>query len=222
MKNHRTLVGGGLTTLGVMIGIAVAASWRVEHVALGTASNEFTLECDFDKFRQIMVRKDATGAVVDHAGMRVIQQKVLDIDVDARADDRPLLNAIRGRSRSTLSAEKMLVVQFNDPEIEAGELELRQLADIRPTRIHVQTQSRRPAGQVDRYVTELTAIPAGANTQVNLSTQMQIRLQIPFLFKSHADRRVQQSCERGLAQQAAALEIFIQRHADERVIVPEL
>lgn len=222
MKNKKSLVWLGVATLLVAVLIAVGTLWRVEHVAVGKASGEFTLTCDFDKFRQIMVRKDATNAVVDHAGMRLISQKIVDIDIDASADERPLLNAIRGRSQSTLAAEKILVVQLNDPEIQSGELVLRQLADIQPTRIQVETESQAPAGQVDHYITRLQAAANGPETTLTLATEMRIRLRVPLLFKRHADRRVQQSCERGLAEQGEAINQFIRRYADERVILPDV
>ena len=60
--------------LGIVAAIVVGAiiAWNasvIEHVAIGKQSKVFSVDCEFDRFRQIMVRKNATAAIVGHSGM---------------------------------------------------------------------------------------------------------------------------------------------------------
>ena len=204
-----------------------AFAWQlrpIEHVTSGKATSTVTLECSFEKFRQIMVRKNATKAIVGDSGMKLIDEQVLDIDLDTSRDDRPLLNALRGKSKTDLVAVKQLTVQLTDPMLEASELVLRQDADIKEQRIHVETSSKRPAGRLQKYATTLDAYPAdnGTATRVELSVDMNVVIRVPKYFRHKADEGVQQAADDAIAGQETSIKDFVTLYADERFIIPDL
>ena len=208
----------------VLIAVAGVAFWQlapIEHIAHGRHSATFLVDCDFDKYRQIMVRKNATKAIVGNSGMELLDEQIQDLDIDTSGDDRPLLNAIRGKSKTELSAVRMLTVSLNDPHLEANQLTLKQHADVKPTRMHVETKSIKPAGRLESYETELTAIRSGDGTEVALSVNMQIRLSVPKLFTGRADAQVHQAAVDAITEQQASIQQFVALHSDEKLILPE-
>jgi carbon monoxide dehydrogenase subunit G len=213
--------------LGIVAAIVVGAiiAWNasvIEHLATGKKTITFSVDCDFDRFRQIMVRKNATAAIVAHSGMKLLDERVQDIEVNTTADDRPLINALLGKTKSELSAVKILTVQLDDPTLEAKELVLRQVADVEPTEINVVTQSMGAAGLLENYLTTLHAEPNAQSTKVTLTVDMNVRVKVPKFFVSRADERVQKAADEAIAGQAEAMQQFVVRHADERMILPEL
>ncbi len=214
-----------ITVLALVLVLAALIAWQlrsIEHLATGQQQRSFVVDCDFAKFRQIMVRKNATAAIVGHTGMRLINEQIEDVMVDTSQDDRPLLNAIRGVSKTEVSAVKELTVQLEDPTLEANELVLEQNADIQPDRIDVITVSKRAAGRLKHYQTTLDAKPDPEGTRVVLTVELDVLVKVPHFFKHRADAGVQQAADDAITGQAAAIEAFIARHADELLILPEL
>ncbi len=78
----------------------------VGYLATGHQQATFLIDCEFDKFRQIMVRKNATAAIIGQAEMILVDEQLNSMQLDARNDDRPLLNAIRGKSKADVLADK--------------------------------------------------------------------------------------------------------------------
>ncbi|PHQ33814.1 hypothetical protein [Rhodopirellula bahusiensis] len=193
----------------------------VEHLATGSAEKTILVECEFDKFRQIMVRKNATAAIVGQSGMRLIDESVEDLQLDTSQDDRPILNAIRGQSKAQVQAVKKLRVSLNDPHITADELTLRQRADIQPDAMSVVTQSIAAADNLESYKTTLDARPKGNQTEVTLLIALDVRVTVPKAFTGRADREVQQSAVDGVDEQADGLQRFVAEHAGQRFILPE-
>ncbi|GAA5505814.1 hypothetical protein [Novipirellula caenicola] len=216
---------GILLAIGLVLVLAAIIAWQmrsIDHLATGQQQRSFVVDCDFDKFRQIMVRKNATAAIVSHTGMRLIGERIEGVAVDTSQDDRPLLNAIRGVSKTEVTAVKELTVQLENPMLEASELVLEQNADIQPDHIDVITASKGPAGRLKRYQTTLDAKPDPDGTRVVLTVELEVLVNVPSLFKHRADAGVQQAADDAINGQAAAIEAFIARHADELLILPEL
>ncbi len=213
-------------SLGIVVFLILAAlvAWNampVEHQSIAKQSKTLTLNCEFDRFRQIMVRKNATAAIVAHSGMKLLNEEVQGLTLDTSEDDRPLLNAIRGKSKSDLSAVKLLTVQLDDPTLEATELQLEQIANIESEELNVQTQSTSAAGRLENYATTLSAHPNAQSTEVTLTVDMTVRVRIPRFFVGRSDQRVQQEAEKAISEQAAALEDFIAEHAQQPLVLPE-
>lgn len=202
-----------------------AAAWtmtKVDHLAHGEESMRFVVDCDYEKFRQIMVRKNASETILNRGGMALVEEDVLDVNIDASGDDRPLLNAIRGKSQSEVEAVKELTVRLTDPAIDAERLVLRQKADITAERMSVRTTSKQAAGNLESYLTTLDAEPVSGGTEVTLVVSMDVRVQVPKMFTSRADSKVQQAAVDAVAEQAESIKAFIAEHADKRLILPEL
>lgn len=209
----------------VLLLIAGIAAWQlrsVDHPALGQATRSFAVDCPFDKFRQIMIRKNATKAIVGDSGMRLLDERVIDVDLDTSKDDRPILNAIRGRSKTDLVAVKELTVGLDDPMLEADELILRQNADIDDTRMKVRTISRRPAGRLEEYETTLDAQADQSRTRINLSVAMKVRVAVPNYFRHLAESGVQEAADEAIDGQQNSIVEFIDLYSDERFILPDL
>ncbi len=206
----------------ILVMFALLPMLRVEHLATAHSEQVFNVECDFAKFRQIMVRKNATAAIVGHAGMTLLDEKIQGMTLDTSADDRPLLNAIRGKSKSAVTAVKQLTVKLDDPMLEADRLVLTQDADVAETRIQVQTVSDAPAGRLESYATTLAAESDGTGSRVTVTVDMNVRVKVLMFFTGIADQRVQAAADGAVNEQAAAIEQFIGKHAHEMFILPEL
>lgn len=208
----------------LLIGIVLAA-WLlrpVDYLASGSQTKTLTIDCDFDRFRQIMVRKNATAAIIAHSGLTLLDEKIAGLQLDARSDDRPLLNALRGKSKTNVSATREISVKLEDPAIHADRLVLSQQAEIHPETFHVVTQSKAPAGNLANYKTTLLAAPMGNSTQVDLSVALQVHIRLPKLFSSRADAGVQQAADSAISEQAAAISAFVEQYAGDLLILPEL
>ncbi len=227
--NRRFWSSGRIATVAIitilLIAGVAAAAWSlgsVTHLATGQHQESFTIEVDFDKFRQIMVRKNATAAIVGRSGMTLKDERIDDFQVDTSGDERPLLNAIRGKSKSEVDAVKQLTARLEDPAIDADELILRQHAVIETGSMIVETRSKSPAGNLEDYQTKLQAKPDGDRTAVILNVALKVRVDVPKMFVGRANEEVQQSAEDAVRQQAESIRAFVAQHADKRLILPEL
>jgi len=219
--NKTKLVIGGIAV--VVIAVIAYGVWifsAVDHQTIGEAQREFSVDCDFKKFRQIMVRKNAAEAIISAGGMKLINQSLDDVSIDTSNDDRPILNAIRGRSQSELSAVKQLTVQINDPSVDADRLTLKQAANVQESSMSVETKSIAPAAQLKSYRTTLDAESSGNSTNVRLTVEMVLDLKVPAMFTDRADREVQSSAEQALKSQEQAMKTFVEKHKDKRLILP--
>jgi hypothetical protein len=194
----------------------------VRHTSVASAQREFLIECDFARFRQLMVRKSPTQAIVAHGGMKLIHETIHDIKMDTTKDDRPILNAIRGRSKVELNAERTLTVELNDPQIETEQLTLSQIADIDADKLAVRTTSIGEQKNVKKYETTLNASSNDKQTRIRLTIDMSIEIQVPRFATSIADRRIQKAAENGLVDQQGGITQFVIDHADESLILPDL
>lgn len=212
--------------LGVVLliaaGLLATQLRRVDHLAQVSATTEFELEIPFHRFKQIMVRKNATEAIVSHGGMELVSQSIQGLNIDLSKEDRPILNAIRGRSKTELDATRILTVRFSNPDIDTQELTLRQQADVDEDRMHVETVSIGEQGDIKQYQTTLVARSEGEATLVTIETAMQIQVHVAKLFTSIADSRVGDAARSAVGQQKAAITEFVLRHADEAIILPDL
>ncbi len=191
--------------------------WRPVQI-----ERQFTLECDFDRFRQMMVRLNPTRAIVSHGGMELISEKTEGVDIDTSNDERPILNAILGNSHSKVEATKTITVSVKDPNIPNTELTLRQKANISENEIHVVTQSIGEQQSIKHYVTTLDANADGVNTQIKIGLEMKIEVSVPKMFTSRADAGVNESAARSLAEQQKAITQFVIENSDKRIILPSI
>ncbi|MGB7343553.1 MAG: hypothetical protein WBD20_05040 [Pirellulaceae bacterium] len=215
-----------LSLIGIAV-LLVAAflAWQLRplpYLATAKQTQEFDLQVSYDKFRQIMVRKNATKAIVSHGGMKVLNEGVDDLKLDLSKDDRPILNAILGKSKAEVDATKILTVEINNAQIDTEQLTLRSRALVNSERLHVESKSVGEQGQIKNYVTVISAAPAGDATRVELSLEMAIQINVPKMFTGRADAGVSNAAQAALAEQQAAITAFIIEHADEKLVLPQL
>ena len=129
------------------------------HISKGSSQRTFEVEVDFDTFRKILVRKNATKAIVNHAGMQLADQQIDNLSIELPQQDRPILRALLGKANANLSATKEIVVILSDPNVDAKELVLTQHADISPEFMVVQTKSTKPAGNLKSFESRLRKCP---------------------------------------------------------------
>lgn len=206
----------------IAVGLVGWGMWSVEHVATGSSRREFTLNVDFDKFRQIMVRKNATEAIVAHSGMKLLAEKVGDVSIDVPRQNRPILNAILGKANADLVATKQITVSIEDPNVGVSELTLNQHVDVQPDAIDVRSEATGPAGNLKAYSTRLHASKFEDTTKVELSIDQTVRVKVPKFFIASADQRVQRAADDSTEEQERALRDFIAKFENDAIVLPEL
>lgn len=206
----------------IAVGLLGWGMWSVEHIATGSSRRDFIMHVDFDKFRQIMVRKNATEAIVAHSGMKLLEEKVNDVSIDIPRQDRPILNAILGKAKADLAASKQITVSLENPDVGATQLTLNQHIDIQPNEIDVRSQATGPVGNLKAYSTRLHASKFEGVTKVELSIDQTLNVKVPQFFKVTADQRVQQAADDSTAEQERALRDFIGKFVNDEIVLPEL
>lgn len=206
----------------IAVGLIGWGMWSVEHIATGSSRREFIVHVDFDKFRQIMVRKNATEAIVAHSGMKLLEEKLNDVSIDMPRQDRPILNAILGKSNADLAATKQITVSLENPDVGAPQLTLNQHVDIQPNEIDVRSEATGPAGNLKAYSTRLHASKFEGGTKVELSIDQTVNVKVPQFFIATADQRVQKAADDSTAEQERALRDFITKFVNDAIVLPEL
>ena len=205
----------------LLVGVVCWGMWPVNHAASGSSQRNFTMDVDFDKFRQIMVRKNATEAIVAYSGMKILSEKVDDLSIDVPEQKRPILNALLGKSKADVSVSKQLTVSLENPDINANEMNLNQNADIDAEHMDV-TSEGEPAGNVKAYSTRLLATKQDGVTKVELTINQTVNVRVPQFFISEADRRVQLTAVSSTTEQEKAIRSFITQYQDELIVLPKL
>ncbi len=186
----------------------------------GIAERSFTIDVDFNTFRQILVRTDATSAIVEHGGMKVIDESTDSVDIDLSNDSRPLRNLLKGKSKANVAATKHLTVQLNDPQLKATELKLSQDCKIQPDKIHIVSIADQPAGELKTYRTSLDAVKVNGRTEIRLSLDMTVDVCISRLFLPQAEARVKQAAEKTMEEQESAIRSLVSKFERDAIIVP--
>lgn len=213
----------GLIVVGLLfVGGVCWGMWPVNHSASGLSQRDFTMDIDFDKFRKIMVRKNATEAIVAHSGMKLLKEKVDELSIDIPKQKRPILNAVLGRSKADISASKQITVSLENPDIDAKEMILNQHVQIESELMDVTSDASEPAGNLTAYSTRLRATKCDAGTKVELTINQSVDVSVPKFFVTEADRKVQQAAENSTAEQEKAIRSFINLYQNDAIILPDL
>lgn len=198
------------------LGFGVWGLSKTDCSVEGKSQQKFTLDVDFDTFRQILVRTNATAAILEHGGMKLVNEKTEDIVIDLSKDSRPLRNFLRGKSKADITAIKHLTVQLNDPQLNATELLLTQNCRIQREKIHIVSSSDKQAGELRIYNTTLDAVKVDNATEVTLSINMTVDVCVSRIFLSQAAPRVQKAAEKAMQEQKDAMRNLVanvDRHA---------
>ncbi len=169
----------------------------------------FHLDVNMDTFRQILVRTKATESILNHGGMNLLDETTENVDIDLKNDSRPIRNFLRGKSKANVTATKHLTVQLNDPQINAKELFLTQECRIQPEIIRIVTTSDRASGDLKRYGTTLQAERDGLGTNIAVSLEMTVDVQVAWLFQSQAKIQVEKAANKTLEEQEKAIRMLV-------------
>ncbi len=83
-----------VTIVGLAI-FALIVAFRPVNRALEVREElSFKVPDAYPRVRAVLVRKDATRAILEHKGMRLLDEQIRAVQVDTSQDARPLLNAI--------------------------------------------------------------------------------------------------------------------------------
>ena len=220
-KNRNAVINVGWW-LGIAcvggLGFGAWGLWKTECAVRVEADRKFSLDVDIDTFRQILVRTNATAAIIEHGGMELVNETTETVDIDLSNDSRPLRNFLRGKSKANVSATKHLTLRINDPQLNATELLLSQNCNIQPEKIHIVTSSDQPAGELSVYNTILEAVKAGNGIDVTLSIEMTVVVRVPRVFLPQAEARVHQAAEKAVEEQEAAIRSVVNK-VDRSVVV---
>ncbi len=211
-KNRKAVISVGWWLGIVCVGGLGFGAWglsKTECAVRVEADRKFALDVDIDTFRQILVRTNATAAIIEHGGMQLVNETTEAVDIDLSNDSRPLRNFLRGKSKANVSATKHLTLRINDPQLNATELLLSQNCNIQPEKIHIVTSSDQPAGELSVYNTILEAVKAGNRIEVTLSMEMTVVVCVPRVFLPQAEARVQQAAEKAMEEQEAAIRSLV-------------
>lgn len=198
------------------MGLAGVGVWQIAPCTFeGHAEAEYTGEIDvpYTEFRTMMVRNNATESIVEHGGMKVVSEEVLEMDIDMSRDSRPLINALLRRSKSCVTATKRLTVAVNNAEIRADNLVLLQDAEITPEKLDVESMSENPAGDLRHYRTTLHAEPHGQATLVRVTVDLQLCKEVSKLFHHEAQQRLEDAARDTVSQQYEALVSFAHQNS---------
>lgn len=193
----------------------------VELELQANSQRSFSIDTDFGRFRAILVRKNATAAIVNHSGMELVEEQLQSLAVDGSNDDRPLLNALLSESKTDLSAHRKLTVKLNSADMGAQQLELEQASEIHADQMRVDTQSLAPAGILRDYHNVLSAKAEGQATQVDLAVDLSVRVTVPWVLRSVAQTRVERAAELAGEEQQAAISALIKKYDDRLLVLPE-
>ena len=211
-KNRKAVISVGWWLGIACVGGLGFGAWglsKTECAVRVEADRKFALDVDIDTFRQILVRTNATAAIIEHGGMQLVNETTEAVDIDLSNDSRPLRNFLRGKSKANVSATKHLTLRINDPQLNATELLLSQNCNIQPEKIHIVTSSDQPAGELSVYNTILEAVKAGNRIEVTLSMEMTVVVRVPRVFLPQAEARVQQAAEKAMEEQEAAIRSLV-------------
>ena len=211
-KNRKAAISFGWWLGIACIGGLGIGAWglsKTDCAVPGKAVRKFTLDIEIDTFRQILVRTNATAAIIEHGGMELVDEKTDAVDIDLSNDSRPLRNFLRGKSKANVSATKHLTVRMNDPQLKARELSLSQDCHIEPEKIHIVTTSDQPSGELREYNTMLDALKEGRKTEITLSLEMTVVVRVSRIFLSQAKARVQQAADKAMEEQEEAIRSLV-------------
>ncbi len=211
---------GGLIFVAVGV-FAIRAISSVNHAAQGQSQRTFVLDVDFTRFRKIMVRRNATKSIVEHGGMKMIEQRMQGITLDVSTDERPVLNTLLGRANADVTAQQQIIVELTDSTLEADRVSMTQTAQIDPDMLNVATEANQPTGNLQEYESRLRAVPYGSQTEVTIEVDFTVRVDIPSIFVGRADAKVQAAAEQAMQTQEMAIRDLIEQQADEFIILPE-
>jgi hypothetical protein len=200
----------GVATVGLssLTGMLLWEFVPVTMNATAEANRTETIDIPFDEFRTILVRGNPTKSIIEHGGMTLLDEKMVNFQVNLAKDKRPLFNAIMRQSKSTVQATKKLTVEFANANIDATSISLLQDIQITPKAVSVSTSSETEVGDLQLYATTLQAAPNAAATAVRVSVKIVLKKRLGRAFHDYAKEKLQQTAAASVKEQIQAIRVF--------------
>lgn len=166
----------------------------------------------YEEFRTRLVRGDFTPMLIESAGCTLIESEVLNREIDVSTDPRPLLNALKRKSKSTVKQTQSLTIELANNNLEASTLQLLQSAEICAKHFTITVTLQEPAGILDEYRYEIQGVPEGEGTRLTFRLDATVKKEISAIAHPWVPQKVQEGVQEALDRQSEA---FVQAiHGD--------
>ncbi len=134
----------------------------------------------------------------------VIEDKILERKIDLSNDRRPLMNALKRRSKSTVHQKHQITIELDHETLGSRTVQILQDVHISPeeTRIHASLVT--PLPKLKSYVFEIRAFPMEEQTKLDFNADIVFAESISSLFQPIYEQRVETEFDHAMAKQVSA------------------
>jgi hypothetical protein len=195
----------------IALGIFGFGKFVENHTWKSLQSGEYTLDCDFSKVRNIMVRADALEAVVAQEHGVILKKEWKSLIVSG---ERPL--------RFGLDFDGQFDFSVSKKDSEIGQIVLRFSQTIHITRNKIEsiTQLIEPVGYIKDICTKMEMKPQNEKTHVNNSSFIEYERKVPKYMIESIQKKLDESNKRSLINNERAITDLIKRYIDKNIILP--
>lgn len=167
-------------------------------------SCSLTSPLSFEEVRTRLVRGNLTPTLVEAAGCQIVEMEVLDRQIDVSTDPHPLINALKRRSKSTVTQTQSLIVEMPDDELETTRLHLMQSAEIAAKQFTITVTLEEPAGILADYAYVVHGVPDGDGTKFSFSMDVTVKKKITGVAHPWVPAKVVEGAHAALERQSTA------------------
>lgn len=164
----------------------------------------------YEEFRTRLVRGDFTPMLIEAAGCTLIESEVLNREIDVSTDPRPLINALKRKSKSTVKQSELLTIELGNDNLEASNLQLLQSAEIFAKHFTITVTLVEPAGILNDYRYEIQGAPEGQGTRLTFKLDATVKKELSAVAHPWVPQKVQEGVRQALDRQSEAFVHAIQ------------
>lgn len=201
---------GQITLTLVLACTAVASAagyfvvWPTVVESSASESRSHYSPLSYEEFRTRLVRGDFTPMLIESAGCTLVESEVLNREIDVSTDPRPLLNALKRKSKSTVKQTQSLTIELANNNLEASTLRLFQSAEICAKHFTITVTLQAPAGILADYHYEIQGAPEGEGTRLTFKLDAKVKKEISSIAHPWVPQKVQEGVEEALERQSEA------------------
>lgn len=177
----------------------------------------YTIDLPYDEVRTRLVRGELSTACIEAAGCRVLDTEIVERDIDLSKDPRPLINALKRKSKSIVKQKQMIVVEVQQEQLETDTLKLLQSAVITPKGFEVQVRLCQASGLLADYEYVILGKPNGDATEISFQLRAVVQKQISGVAHPWVPEKVHSEVDKTLFKQARTFVELLQSDAPQIV-----
>ncbi|MFO0939973.1 MAG: hypothetical protein U0930_04335 [Pirellulales bacterium] len=181
------------------------------------SSCSYTIDLPYDEVRTRLVRGELTTACIEAAGCRVVDTEIVERDIDLSKDPKPLINALKRKSKSTVKQKQMIVVEVKKEQLETDNLKLLQSATITPKGFEIQVRLFQASGLLADYEYVILGKPKGEFTEVSFQLRAVVQKQVSGVAHPWVPEKVHAEVDKALVRQARTFVDLLQSDAPQIV-----